>query len=67
MQATERACTVLLQFFSPQFEQGDTVVLTYPKSGTIWMSEIVWTMKNNPDLNHPMAGLPQSARIPLLE
>ncbi|KAF2358801.1 Sulfotransferase domain [Trinorchestia longiramus] len=49
------------------FKENDTIVMTVPKCGTTWALEVVWTMKNNPDLNHPSAHLPLNTRCPILE
>ncbi|MCL4138082.1 UNVERIFIED_CONTAM: hypothetical protein GTU68_064936, partial [Idotea baltica] len=50
-----------------KFKPSDTVVMTYPKCGTTWTQEIIWTMKNNPDLNHPMADVSINTRSPFLD
>ncbi|KAF2358804.1 Sulfotransferase domain, partial [Trinorchestia longiramus] len=50
-----------------QFEKGDVIVMTMPKSGTTWTQEIVWTMMNNSNFEHPMAHLPLNIRTPILE
>lgn len=45
----------------------DVYIVTYPKCGTSWAQETIWTMRNNPNLDHPMAGAPINARVPFLE
>ncbi|XP_071514793.1 sulfotransferase 1C4-like [Panulirus ornatus] len=50
-----------------KFRKSDVVVMTWPKCGTTWMQEIVWTMKNNPDLNNPEAKIPTRRRVHFLD
>lgn len=51
-----------------EFRPSDVVIATYPKCGTTWAQEIVWTMKNNPDLASPhYAFLPIIVKAPFLE
>ncbi|KAK3871889.1 hypothetical protein Pcinc_022990 [Petrolisthes cinctipes] len=38
-----------------QFRTEDVVVMGYPKCGSTWVQETVWTMMNNPDLTNPHA------------
>nr|XP_045610486.1 sulfotransferase 1C4-like [Procambarus clarkii]XP_045610568.1 sulfotransferase 1C4-like [Procambarus clarkii] len=53
--------------FKFKFRESDVVVMTWPKCGTTWMQEIVWTMRNNPDLDHPSASQTLFARSPFLD
>ncbi|XP_047739132.1 sulfotransferase 1A1-like [Hyalella azteca] len=41
--------------------------MTYPKCGTTWSQEIVWNMRNNPDLDNPDADDALFIRSPYLE
>ena len=50
-----------------QFREDDVVVMTFPKCGTTWTQEVVWTMRHNPNLDHPMAKLDVNIRSPFLE
>ncbi|XP_047738831.1 LOW QUALITY PROTEIN: sulfotransferase 1C4, partial [Hyalella azteca] len=50
-----------------QFRPDDVVVMTYPKCGTTWSQEIVWNMRNNPDLDNPDADDALFVRSPYLE
>ncbi|XP_018010436.1 sulfotransferase 1E1-like isoform X2 [Hyalella azteca] len=50
-----------------QFRPDDVVVMTYPKCGTTWSQEIVWNMRNNPDLDNPDADDALFIRSPQLE
>ncbi|KAF2352176.1 Sulfotransferase domain, partial [Trinorchestia longiramus] len=45
----------------------DVMVMTYPKCGTTWVQEVVWTMRNNPDLDNPAAAESINFRVPFLE
>lgn len=54
-------------FFHLQMKPDDVVLLTYPKCGTTWMQEVLWTMRNNPELDNPMAAAPVNARVAFLE
>lgn len=47
-----------------KFRPDDLVVISYPKSGTTWMQEILWTMVHNPDLDHPETDTPILDRSP---
>lgn len=55
------------KYYDFKFRSTDVLVHTWAKCGTTWTQEIVWTMRNNPDLNHPMAGISVNARAPFLE
>jgi len=50
-----------------EFRPSDVLVATYPKCGTTWTQEIVWTMLHNPDLRHPSAPLHTDKRSPHIE
>ncbi|XP_068214221.1 sulfotransferase 1A1-like [Palaemon carinicauda] len=45
----------------------DVFIMTYPKCGTTWTQEIIWTMRNNPDLSHPQANDFIFLRSPFLD
>ncbi|CAL4068944.1 unnamed protein product [Meganyctiphanes norvegica] len=55
------------KYYELQWKPSDVCIMTYPKCGTTWMQEIIWTMKNNPDLNNPEASAPLYGRSPFLE
>lgn len=57
---------VEIHFTLFQFEDSDVLINTFPKTGTTWVQELVWTMRNNPDLNNPMANIPMFIRSPNL-
>ncbi|XP_076035149.1 sulfotransferase 1C4-like isoform X2 [Oratosquilla oratoria] len=63
--------TPYLQFandiYNFKFRPTDIVVMGYPKCGITWAQEILWTIKNNPNFDHPMAALPVNARSPFLD
>ncbi|KAF2368087.1 Sulfotransferase domain [Trinorchestia longiramus] len=50
-----------------QFRSSDVLVVTYPKCGTTWTQEIIWTMLHNPDLDNPDGDLHLGTRSPFLE
>jgi len=45
----------------------DVVIMTYPKCGTTWTQEMVWTLLHNPDLDNPHATRELFTRSPFLE
>ncbi|KAG7158737.1 Sulfotransferase 1C4-like 3 [Homarus americanus] len=55
------------KLYNFEFKQSDVLVMTYPKCGTTWVQEVVWTMLNNPDLKHSKTHQPIMYRSPFLE
>jgi len=50
-----------------EFIDTDVILMTYPKSGTTWLQEILWSMLLSPNLDHPMKDIPLAVRSPTLE
>ncbi|XP_042886411.1 sulfotransferase 1C4-like [Penaeus japonicus] len=63
----QRFCDFSEKLFNFQFREEDVLVMTYPKCGTTWTQEIVWTMRNNPGLDHPEADAEAFDRVPFLD
>lgn len=55
------------RIYNFQHKKSDVVVMTWPKCGTTWTQEIVWTMMNSPNLDHPDSNLPILTRSPFIE
>ncbi|CAL4066230.1 unnamed protein product [Meganyctiphanes norvegica] len=50
-----------------KWKPSDVVVMTWPKCGTTWTQEIIWTMRNNPNLDNPHANVKLITRVPFLD
>ncbi|KAK7076217.1 Sulfotransferase (sult) [Halocaridina rubra] len=55
------------KIYNFKVKPNDVYIVTWPKCGTTWTQEIVWTMRNNPNLDNPLAKAPVNARVPFLE
>ncbi|XP_068223840.1 sulfotransferase 1C4-like [Palaemon carinicauda] len=55
------------KIYNFEHKSSDVVIMTYPKCGTTWTQEIIWTMRNNPDLNNPKDQIPLMVRAPFIE
>ncbi|XP_018007023.1 sulfotransferase 1C4 [Hyalella azteca] len=55
------------EIYNFKFRPDDVLVMTYPKCGTTWCQEIVWNMRNNPNLDHPNPEEPLLSRSPFIE
>ncbi|ROT80799.1 estrogen sulfotransferase [Penaeus vannamei] len=55
------------KIYNMKFRASDVLIMTYPKCGTTWTQEVVWTMRNNPNLDHPKASIPVKARSPFVD
>ncbi|XP_042877124.1 sulfotransferase 1C4-like [Penaeus japonicus] len=54
------------QYFNYEFQDDDVLVMTFPRSGTTWTQEIVWTMRNQVDVD-TASKVPLDARVPFIE
>ncbi|KAB7503634.1 hypothetical protein Anas_10579, partial [Armadillidium nasatum] len=55
------------KYYDFKFKPSDVLIMTYPKSGSSWTQEIVWTMLHNPNLSNPKATLRVQERIPHMQ
>lgn len=62
-----RFTEVANKIYNFKWKSSDVVVMTYPKCGTTWTQEIIWTMRNNVNFDHPLAMDPIMDRAPFLE
>ena len=58
---------IIYSFIYSKVRESDVFVLTYPKVGTTWTQEIVWNMRNNPDLKLPSENADSKTQVPFLE
>ncbi|XP_037786896.1 sulfotransferase 1C4-like isoform X2 [Penaeus monodon] len=62
-----RFCDLGNKLYNFKFRKDDVLVMTWPKCGTTWTQEIVWTMRNNPDLDNPEADAEAIDRVPFID
>ncbi|KAK7078626.1 hypothetical protein SK128_023508 [Halocaridina rubra] len=55
------------KLYSFDWRKTDVVVTGFLKCGTTWIQEIIWTMRNNPNLDNPDANTPILSRVPIIE
>ncbi|XP_064100273.1 sulfotransferase 1E1-like isoform X2 [Macrobrachium nipponense] len=55
------------KIYNFEWQPNDVLVMGYPRSGTVWLQEVIWTMRCNPDLDNPMAVLPILGRTPYVD
>lgn len=55
------------RIYNFEIRQTDVVLMTYPKCGTTWTQELIWTMRNNPHFNHPLSSWDLSSRAPFID
>ncbi|KAK3893304.1 hypothetical protein Pcinc_002860 [Petrolisthes cinctipes] len=55
------------KYYNFKMREKDVLLMTYTKCGTTWLQEVVWTMRNNPDLDNPMATGAVNTRVPFIE
>lgn len=55
------------RFYNFKVKPSDTFVVTFPKSGTNWIQEIVWNLVHNPDLDNPDSDISIDIRCPFFE
>ncbi|KAK4325109.1 hypothetical protein Pmani_004264 [Petrolisthes manimaculis] len=55
------------KLYNFKFKANDVLIMTYMKCGTTWMQEMVWTMRNNSNLDHAATDDAINSRVPFLE
>jgi len=55
------------RYYNFLWKPSDVCIMTYAKCGTTWMQEIIWSMRNNPNLDNPMHKEPLFVRSPFLD
>ncbi|XP_042855956.1 sulfotransferase 1A1-like [Penaeus japonicus] len=49
------------------WKEDDVLVTGFLKTGTTWLQEILWTMRNHSNLDHPLANTPILDRVPIID
>ncbi|XP_068222473.1 sulfotransferase 1B1-like [Palaemon carinicauda] len=52
------------KYYNFSFKPDDVVIMTHPKCGTTWLQEIIWTMRNNVNIDTDLA---LDVRSPFIE
>ncbi|KAL7640196.1 UNVERIFIED_CONTAM: hypothetical protein RMT77_009610 [Armadillidium vulgare] len=55
------------RFYNFEVRDTDIFVVTFPKSGTNWIQEIVWNLVHNPNLDNPDSDISIDIRCPFME
>lgn len=55
------------KLYNFKWKSTDVLVAGFLKCGTTWLQEIVWTMRNNPNLDNEDANSPILSRVPIID